>query len=240
MRASSTVRLSAALAAGAAAVATTGAAQASPQTGAPERLAAATCSTVPRPTAYKAYADAVMAAWAKGNQPLARCYTYGYVADFLFAQNPKGTGWTYVGTRVLDGMARVNYRQASGATLQLSILDPKRMGTRPAVHASAMNGAAQGRVTTYADELIRAWGRGDKTAMLRYGTPKVVDYLWTFSGGPGAKCWMRTTTLTGLEPAGPSISYTCESATMTLVVKPWGAANGARQSVVGAHGVGAG
>lgn len=100
-----------------------------------------------------------------------------------------------------------------------------------------LTGGATGRVSGYADQLVRAWGAGRKAETLKYGTSGVVNQLWDFSHGAGGGGWIRTTTVGGMFET--KVSYTCESAYVDFTIKPAAAAAGQPQSVVKVYTQGA-
>ncbi len=196
------------------------------------------CATLPAPpTASRAYADRLLAAWAAGKRPVAACYTAYSTDAVLFGEKPRGGSWTYVKT-VTNSVERfddVTYRNGAGERIVLRVAFPGS-GRWDRVRGAQVFGTS-GAISTYADSLIRAWGRGDRAAALKYGTRQAVDALWAFSGGPGGGCWQRSGLAGGYTTI---VSYTCESALVELTVKPGAAAAGQPQAVVKAAGFGAG
>ncbi|MFN8030767.1 MAG: hypothetical protein U0Q10_10545 [Dermatophilaceae bacterium] len=195
------------------------------------------CSTLGAPPkAARAYADRLLAAWAAGKRDVAKCYT-AYATDaILFGEKPRGGAWTWVSTvaNTPEQFDDVTYRNAAGERIQVRVARPAA-GAWDRVTGVQMTGTT-GRISTYADNLIRAWGRGDKAAALKYGTPKAVNALWAFSGGAGGGCWQRTFFGGGYTTMA---IYSCESATVELTIQPGAAAAGKPQAVVKAQGFGA-
>lgn len=185
---------------------------------------AAVCSSLPTPPkSPRAYADKIVKAWAAGEKFSVGCLANATIGDYLFGESAKGTGWTYV----TDGNGHVTYRNRAGAQLVIRVDAPSTTFHRAIqVTTKGLNG----KVNTYTDNLIRAWGIGSKDHALGYATKTTVDKLWAFSGGgPGGGGWVRgeTTAYAG----SVFVNYTCEGALVSPRVNPVTAASGARQAV---------
>ena len=193
--------------------------------------------TPPKDT--RLYADRMLAAWGYGQRPQVGCYAIDQVVQFAFAERGKQVGsWVFV-SKVHNNeefFDTVTYRGDGGATMVVNVSLP-RAGSWDRIWGIALHNNSTGRVSTYADKLVRAWGAGDKAAALKYGTSTVVNKLWSFSSGAGGGCWVRTGTYVGAR--GTFAVYECESALVELKVKPGAAAAGQSQAVVGASTFGA-
>ena len=171
-------------------VATTAAVPAAGATAAPSS-ATAVVAAAADPVGY---ADRLVRAWGRGDRPAANGYaTPRVVADLFNYSDPGGVTWARIALEGAAGTIFVTYRDlARGGTLILGVSDVLlSQGDPHAVYTDRFSQAHPIGAVTYADRLVRAWGRGDRTAAARYANPAVLDALFRFAN-PGGRDWVRT------------------------------------------------
>jgi hypothetical protein len=159
-----------------------------------------TCSKLASATQLDAvsYADRLVRAWGRGDRAAADCYASAATARSLFGQaTPGGIHWRRVSAEGAAGTIYVTYHDdARGGNLTIGV---QNVGLREsdgwhAAYSARFQGEprAWGPVA-WSDNLVRAWGRGDKSWMSYYATPAVVKSLTNISptGGPS---WRRVAT----------------------------------------------
>jgi hypothetical protein len=165
-----------------------------------ETTAAAACDGVASAARVAAveYADRLVRAWGRGDRAAAGCYGSAATVRMLFGQaSPGGIHWRRVSAEGAAGTIYVTYHDdARGGNLTIGV---HNVGLREADgwHA-AYRARFQGEPrawgpVAWSDNLVRAWGRGDRSWMSYYATPRVVQSLTRISpsGGPA---WRRVTT----------------------------------------------
>lgn len=221
-----------------AAVTVVGALASGPATAAPAAEATTrTCASLGTPPNLpRPYAARLVKAWMAGDRFAANCYAVPRVGALLFGESAKTPAtWRWVaeaGGPDEDFRAEI-FRNGAGAELQVFVRLSDGSNTWDRAFAVYLSGG-NGRVSTYADKLIRAWGRGDRATALRFGTAKAVNALWSFTGGAGGSCWERTRT--GATVYAVTVDYRCGSDFMTLTINPSAAAAGTPQAVTAAAG----
>jgi hypothetical protein len=144
------------------------------------------------------YADRLVRAWGRGDRSAAGCYGTAATVRSLFGQaNPGGVHWRRISDEGAAGTIYVTYRDdARGGNLTIAV---HNVGLREpdGWHAAysirfRCEPRAWGPVA-WSDNLVRAWGRGDKSWMSYYATPAVAQSLSRIatSGGPA---WRRVAT----------------------------------------------
>lgn len=141
------------------------------------------------------YADQLVRAWGRGDHPATSCYATAAVADQLFDQaDPGGVHWRRVAVDGTAGTIYVTYHDdARGGTLTVGVQDlglRGRGGWHAAYTARFRGEPASLGPLAWGDELIRAWGRGDRSAASYYATPGVVQTLFGYAN-PGGGHWYR-------------------------------------------------
>jgi hypothetical protein len=162
--------------------------------------ATATCDGMASPARLAAveYADRFVRAWGRGDRAAAGCYGTAGTVKTLFAQaSPGGIHWRRTSEQGAAGTIYVTYHDdARGGNLTVGV---HNVGLREpdgwhAAYAARFQGEprAWGPVA-WSDNLVRAWGRGDRSWMSYYATPTVVKSLTNISpsGGPS---WRRVAT----------------------------------------------
>jgi hypothetical protein len=144
------------------------------------------------------YADRLVRAWGRGDRAAAGCYGSAATVRTLFGQaSPGGIHWRRISAEGAAGTIYVTYHDdARGGNLTIGV---HNVGLREADgwHA-AYSARFQGEPrawgpVAWSDNLVRAWGRGDRRWMSYYATPQVVPSLTRIapSGGPA---WRRVAT----------------------------------------------
>jgi hypothetical protein len=166
------------------------------------------------------YADRLVRAWGRGDRPVADCYANPATARTLFGQaSPGGVHWRRVSEEGALGTIYVTYHDdARGGDL---IIGVKNVGLRAANGWDAAYTArfigeprAWGPVD-WSDNLVRAWGRGDKKWMAYYATPAVVKQL-TRIAAKGGPSWQRVRS--GVAAGTTYVTYRNTVSKRTLVV----------------------
>lgn len=141
------------------------------------------------------YADRLVRAWGRGDAAATSCYATAEVADQLFDQASPGGGlWRRVFEQGAAGTIYVTYHDdARGGTLMVGVQNVglRRSGGWHAAYTARFHHepASLGPLA-WGDELIRAWGRGDRDAASYYATPGVVRTLFD-DADPGGGYWYR-------------------------------------------------
>ena len=140
------------------------------------------------------YADRLVRAWGSGDRAAAGCYATGSVAAALFAQaDPGGVHWRRTGSQGAAGTIYVTYDDnARGGTLTVGVQNLSREagGWHAAYTERFQNEPRAWGPIDWSDNLVRAWGRGDRTQTAYYATPDVVHTLFAFAS-PGGGGWQR-------------------------------------------------
>jgi len=143
------------------------------------------------------YADRLVRAWGRGDRSAAECYGTTATVRRLFGQaTPGGIHWRRISAEGAAGTVYVTYHDdARGGNLTIGVSNVAlSQGDAHAAYSARFRGEprAWGPVA-WSDNLVRAWGRGDKAWMSYYATPAVVQSLTHIapSGGPA---WRRVAT----------------------------------------------
>jgi hypothetical protein len=141
------------------------------------------------------YADRLVRAWGRGDRSAAGCYGTAATVRTLFGQaSPGGIHWRRISAEGAAGTIYVTYHDvARGGNLTIGV---HNVGLRdPDGWHAAYSARFQGEPrawgpVAWSDNLVRAWGRGDRSWMSYYATPQVVQGLTSIapSGGPA---WRR-------------------------------------------------
>lgn len=144
------------------------------------------------------YADRLVRAWGRGDRASAECYATAATIRTLFGQaNPGGVHWRRTSAEGAAGTVYVTYHDdARGGDLTIGV---QNIGLRApdgwhaAYSARFQDEPPAWGPVAWSDNLVRAWGRGDKAWMSYYATPAVVQRLTEIapSGGPA---WRRVAT----------------------------------------------
>ncbi|WP_158290864.1 hypothetical protein [Kribbella antiqua] len=157
----------------------------------------ATCNGMASPARLDAvsYADRLVRAWGRGDRPATDCYASAATARTLFGQaTPGGIHWRRVSAEGAAGTIYVTYHDdARGGNLTIGVQNVglrESDGWHAAYTARFQEEPRAWGPVAWSDNLVRAWGRGDKTWMSYYATPAVVSSLTHISptGGPS---WRR-------------------------------------------------
>jgi len=165
---------------------------------------AATTATVT--VSPDSYADQLVRAWGRGDGPAAETLATSAVVAELFAYStPGGVSWRRIGSSGAAGTIFVTYHDdARGGTVTLGVSDVVlSQGQQHAVYRVQFSQARPIDATEYADRLVRAWGRGDRTASSTYATSATVAALFGHAD-PGGGFWART----GAEGAAGTVYVT--------------------------------
>jgi hypothetical protein len=166
------------------------------------------------------YADRLVRAWGRGDRAAADCYASAATARTLFGQaSPGGVHWRRVSEEGALGTIYVTYHDgARGGDL---IIGVQNVGLRQAngwdaAYTARFQGEprAWGPVQ-WSDNLVRAWGRGDKSLMTYYATPAVVKQL-TGIAAKGGPSWQRVRS--GVAAGTTYVTYRNAVSGRTLVV----------------------
>lgn len=144
------------------------------------------------------YADRLVRAWGRGDRSAAGCYGTAATVRSLFGQaTPGGVHWRRISAEGAAGTVYVTYHDdARGGSLTVGV---HNVGLREpdgwhAAYSARFGGEprAWGPVA-WSDNLVRAWGRGDRSWTSYYATPAVAQSLSRIaaSGGPA---WRRVAT----------------------------------------------
>jgi hypothetical protein len=140
-----------------------------------------------------AYADDLVRAWGRGDHAQVDRLATASVARALFTySDPGGVSWRRTGWQGAAGTIYVTYHDdARGGTVTLGVSDVLLSeGRQPAADQVRFSQAHPIGPSSYADRLVRAWGRGDQTAAAIYATPRVEDLLFDHAD-PGGSHWRR-------------------------------------------------
>ncbi|WP_347350156.1 hypothetical protein [Intrasporangium sp.] len=153
---------------------------------------AATPSAVPTRNPV-AYADILVRAWGRGDRGQTDLLATGSVARALFAYStPGGVSWRRTSWQGAAGTIYVTYHDdARGGTVTIGVSDVLLgEGRNHAAYAVRFSQAHPIGPVTYADRLVRAWGRGDHRAAATYATVQVAGILFGHAD-PGGGHWRR-------------------------------------------------
>ncbi|MDN5797544.1 MAG: hypothetical protein L0H79_17595 [Intrasporangium sp.] len=171
----------------------TGAAYAAqPATLAGAATRATTTATVPTRNPVT-YADILVRAWGRGDHPEVGLLASASVARSLFAySDPGGVSWRRTWWQGAAGTIHVTYHDdARGGTVTIGVSDVLLSeGRSHAAYEVRFSQAHPIGPVTYADRLVRAWGRGDHRATATYATRAVADTLFDHAD-PGGGHWRR-------------------------------------------------
>ncbi|MET9314668.1 hypothetical protein ABZX12_22885 [Kribbella sp. NPDC003505] len=144
------------------------------------------------------YADRLVRAWGSGDTATAGCYASTATSRTLFGQaSPGGIHWRRVSTEGAAGTIYVTYHDdARGGNLTIGV---QNVGLRAAngwhaAYTAKFTGEPKAwNAVQWADNLVRAWGRGDTKWTAYYATPRAAQQLHAVAatGGPH---WTRIAT----------------------------------------------
>ena len=141
-----------------------------------------------------AYADQLVRAWGRGDRAATSYYATPAVTNALFAYaDPGGGRWRQISVQGAAGTIYVTYHNdARGGTLTLGINDFAAAEGQPHAAYTARFDSTTSELpaAAYADQLVRAWGRGDRAATSYYATPAVTNALFAYAD-PGGGRWRQ-------------------------------------------------
>ena len=160
-------------------------------TGAAPANAGTSCSGSVASVSAVTYADRLVRAWGRGDTAAANCYATTATSRTLFGQaTPGGIHWRRVSTEGAAGTIYVTYHDdARGGNLTIGV---QNVGLRAAngwhaAYTAKFTGEPKAwNAVQWADNLVRAWGRGDAKWTAYYATPRAVQQLHAIAakGGP--------------------------------------------------------
>ena len=139
------------------------------------------------------HADQLVRAWGRGDRTGAAALATPSVVTALFDYStPGGVSWRRTGWQGAAGTIYVTYHDdARGGTVTLAVSDVLlSQGVEQAAYDVRFSQARPIGPVGYADQLVRAWGRGDHAAVQRYATTTVASALWRHAD-PGGAHWRR-------------------------------------------------
>jgi hypothetical protein len=151
-------------------------------------LLAATTTTSP-----VAYADSLVRAWGRGDAMRVDQLSTATVARALRAYSwPGGVNWRRTSWQGTAGTIYVNYHDdARGGTVTIGVSDVLLSeGRQHDAYTVRFSQTHPIGPVTYADRLVRAWGRGDHAAVAAYATPTAARILFAHAD-PGGAHWRR-------------------------------------------------
>lgn len=166
------------------------------------------------------YADRLVRAWGRGDRASANCYASAATARTLFGQaSPGGVHWRRVAEEGALGTIYVTYHDdARGGNLIVGVQNAgfrEGAGWQAAYTARFQGEPRAWGPVQWSDNLVRAWGRGDKTWMAYYATPAVVKRL-TGIAAKGGPSWQRVRS--GVAAGTTYVTYRNTVSGRTLVV----------------------
>lgn len=170
----------------------TGVAHATPSTLARAATSSVALTSV-RTTNAVAYADDLVRAWGRGDHRRVDQLASGFVSRHLFAYaTPGGVSWRRTSWQGAAGTIFVTYHDdARGGTVTIGVSDVLLSeGRQHAAYEVWFSQRYPIGPVTYADRLVRAWGRGDHSAAMIYATRQVADTLFDHAD-PGGRHWRR-------------------------------------------------
>jgi hypothetical protein len=158
-------------------------------------VATSTVATVGQATTMDPvlHADQLVRAWGRGDRIGAAALATPSVVAALFGYStPGGVSWRRIGGQGAAGTIFVTYHDdARGGTVTLAVSDVLLgQGNEQAAYDVRFSQARPVGPVGYADQLVRAWGRGDHAAVQRYATVPVASALWRHAD-PGGAHWRR-------------------------------------------------
>jgi hypothetical protein len=166
------------------------------------------------------YADRLVRAWGRGDRATANCYASTATARTLFGQaSPGGVHWRRVAEEGALGTIYVTYHDdARGGNLIVGVRNAgfrEGDGWHSAYTARFVGEPRAWGPVESSDNLVRAWGRGDKSWMAYYATPAVVRDL-TRIAAKGGPSWQRIRS--GIAAGTTYVTYRNTVTRHTLVV----------------------
>lgn len=146
-----------------------------------------------RTTSAVSYADDLVRAWGRGDHLRVDQLASGFVSRHLFGYaTPGGVSWRRTGWQGAAGTIFVTYHDdARGGTVTIGVSDVLLgEGRQHAAYEVWFSQRYPIGPVTYADRLVRAWGRGDHAAAATYATRRVADTLFDHAD-PGGAHWRR-------------------------------------------------
>ncbi len=142
------------------------------------------------------YTDRLIRAWGSGDRPRVDSLATAAVAGALFAYStPGGVSWRRTGSEGAAGTIYVIYHDdLRGGNVTVGVSDILLgQGQAHAAYTVRFSQAHPLSSAGYADRLVRAWGRGDRAAVLVYAAPAVQRALFSLAD-PGGGHWRRVST----------------------------------------------